>query len=116
MALAWKAGWVNALRGSNPLSSAECRTSTTPMPGLGALRVQGRTARSRRAAAATAPNRTAGHRTCGRTAGPEGPPRAVPAVVGLRTDRTDRGVHGITRHERGPHPLVRLRPGVRDQG
>ncbi len=22
MALAWKAGWVNALRGSNPLSSA----------------------------------------------------------------------------------------------
>jgi hypothetical protein len=26
MALAWKAGWVNALRGSNPLSSASGKT------------------------------------------------------------------------------------------
>src|SRR4051794_4806201 len=29
MALAWKAGWVNALRGSNPLSSAETLLSST---------------------------------------------------------------------------------------
>ena len=44
MALAWKAGWVNALRGSNPLSSASafvpglvarpaCRVSHQTMAG-----------------------------------------------------------------------------------
>src|SRR5699024_4473146 len=116
MALAWKAGWVNALRGSNPLSSADAGPAVLRCRDLGALRLQGRAPRSRRAAAATAPNRTAGHRTCGRTAGPEGPPRAVPAVLRLPDERCVSVVHVITRHERGPNPLVRLRPVGRDQG
>src|SRR6476469_7001474 len=40
MALAWKAGWVNALRGSNPLSSATTENAGPALPGP-AFRVPG---------------------------------------------------------------------------
>lgn len=38
MALAWNAGWVNALRGSNPLSSATEPLGRSPVEGLVAYR------------------------------------------------------------------------------
>ena len=41
MALAWNAGWVNALRGSNPLSSAERRRLPPGITGVGAFFVSG---------------------------------------------------------------------------
>jgi hypothetical protein len=68
MALAWKAGWVNALRGSNPLSSAiRGRTLACETPvvaGAGIVGAPGPLVEAHLGSKSTRPTRLKTNRTC----------------------------------------------------